>query len=192
MIHLEGYWVPGLSHGTHCTEKAKTRPFLMMSEQLYLGQELLCEEGLDSALPGARPGGKDSFVGRENRPHPRAGSPPSHINSGANTATGIPARCPQGLTLMEGARWALRLAQGVGGELPAQPPRRGQRGSLRVTQSGGRNRTHPALQRGRGGVGRHRGGSAGAPCARTGTKGGDTGMGMGGVPGEGYRIWDGG
>lgn len=138
-----------------------------MSEQLYLGQELLCEEGWTQLCQEPGQGGKDSFVGRENRPHPRARSLLSHINSGANTGTGIPACCPQGqgLTLMEGARWALRLAQGVGGELPAQPPRGTQRGSLRVTQRGGRDPTHPALQRGRGGVGRHRGGSAGAPCA---------------------------
>lgn len=54
----EGYWVPGLSHGTDCMEKAKEHPSFMMSQQLYLGQELLSEEGLESALPGARPRGE--------------------------------------------------------------------------------------------------------------------------------------
>lgn len=60
---MGGYWVPGLSHGTDCTEKAeKTHPSSMMSEQLYLGQELLCEEG-------ARPkGGKAALLGEKTDP----------------------------------------------------------------------------------------------------------------------------
>lgn len=161
---MEGYWVPGLSHGTDYMEKAKAHPSFMMSEQLYLGQELLSEEGLESALPGARPrGGKDSFVGQENRPHPRARSFLSHINSGANTGTGIPPPCcpqGQGLTLMEGARWALAAGAGRGGRAASAAPAGGQRGSLRVTQRGGRNRTHPA-------------GGAALPASRTRGQDGD-------------------
>lgn len=66
---MEGYWVPGLSHGTDCMEKAKAHPSFMMSEQLYLGQELLSEEGLESALPGARPrGGRTALLGKKTDP----------------------------------------------------------------------------------------------------------------------------
>lgn len=108
-------------------------------------------------------GGKDSFVGQENRPHPRARSFLSHINSGANTGTGIPPPCcpqGQGLTLMEGARWALAAGAGRGGRAASAAPAGGQRGSLRVTQRGGRNRTHPA-------------GGAALPASRTRGQDGD-------------------
>lgn len=106
--------------------------------------------------------GKDSFVGRENRPHPRARSFLSHINRGANTGTGIPPPCRpqgQGLTLMEGARWALAAGTGRGGRAASAAPAGG---TARVAQG------HPARREGgteptlpcSGGVGRHRGGSA--------------------------------
>lgn len=83
-------------------------------------------------------GGKASFVGRENRPHPRARSFLSHINRGANTGTGIPPPCcPQGrgLALMEGARWALAAGTGRGGRAASAAPAGG---TARVAQG------HPA------------------------------------------------
>lgn len=115
---MEGYWVPGLSHGT---EKAKTHPPSMMSEQLYLGQER-------AAVGFARWKGEEGQ--REQTPPRSAMAPEPHPAPWGQGSIGDPPPpAGPGLALMEGARWAPALAWAVGDELPARGDSQGRSGS---------------------------------------------------------------